>query len=63
MMILNGQKYFTEKEVSSRYEVSLGWVRRLRYSDKNLPYYKLNGRVFYKEEEVNKWLKENLVPM
>lgn len=62
-MILDGQKFFTEKEVASHYGVSLRWIRQIRYSAKDFPYYKLNGRVFYKEAEVNNWLKDNLVPM
>lgn len=62
-MIVDGQKFFTEKEVASHYDVSLRWVRQIRYSAKDFPYYKLNGRVFYKESEVNKWFKANLSPM
>ena len=62
-MIVDGQKYFTEKEVANSCGVSMRWVRRARISSKDFPYYKLNGRVFYKQNEVNKWLKDNLVPM
>lgn len=62
-MIINGQKYFTEKEVAKHYDVSLRWVRQIRYSSKDFPYYKLNGRVFYKETEVDNWMKTNMVAM
>jgi len=62
-MILNGQKFLNEKEVASQYDVSLRWVRRIRYSSKDFPYYKLNGRVLYKEDEVDNWLKKNLTAM
>jgi hypothetical protein len=62
-MILDGQRYFTDKEVARKYEVSVRWVRQIRYKSKDFPYYKLNGRVFYKQDEVEKWFKHNLVPM
>lgn len=62
-MIINGQKFFTEKEVAKHYDVSLRWVRQIRYSSKDFPYYKLNGRVFYKETEVDNWMKNNMVAM
>jgi hypothetical protein len=41
----------------------LRWVRRIRYTAKDFPYYKLNGRVYYKEIEIDKWFKINLIPM
>ncbi len=58
-MIVDGQKYITEKEVSSQFGLSLGWIRKLRYSD-GFPYHKLNRKVFFNEREVEKWLKDNL---
>jgi hypothetical protein len=62
-MILDNNKFFTEKELASHYSVSLRWVRRIRYTAKDFPYYKLNGRVYYKEIEIDKWFKINLIPM
>jgi predicted DNA-binding transcriptional regulator AlpA len=61
-MIIDGQKYINEKELASLYDMSLRWVRRIRYNDKKFPYYKLNGRVFFNEFEVNEWLKTNMKP-
>lgn len=62
-MIVDGANYITEKEVASQYGRSIKWVRRIRYSDKDFPYYKLNGRVFFNELEVGKWFKDNLIAM
>lgn len=62
-MIFNGERYITEKEIAKNYDVSLRWVRKIRYSSKDFPYYKLNGRVLYKAVEVDNWFRENLVPM
>lgn len=62
-MIVDGAKYITEKEVASHYGRSIKWVRRIRYSDKEFPYYKLNGRVFFNELEVDQWFKNNLTRM
>ena len=62
-MILEGQTYYTEKELASQYGVSLRWVRRIRHTSRDFPYYKLNGRVYYSQKEIDKWFKDNLVPM
>jgi hypothetical protein len=62
-MIVDGMNYITEKEVASQYGRSIKWVRRIRYSDKDFPYYKLNGRVFFNENEVGQWFKDNLIQM
>lgn len=62
-MIVNGARYITEKEVAYMYDKSLRWVRKIRYSDKNFPYYKLNGRVYFNPTEIDLWFKENLKPV
>jgi predicted DNA-binding transcriptional regulator AlpA len=62
-MIINGQQYMNEKEVAAYYETSLPWVRRMRYSNKNFPYYKMVGRVYFSKTELDKWFKENLKAM
>lgn len=58
-MMINGEKYITEKEVSSMYGISLGWIRKRRYTD-NLPYHKLNKMVFFKQKELDKWFEDHL---
>ncbi len=62
-MVVDGKSYITEKEVASQYGRSVKWVRKIRYSDKDFPYYKLNGRVFFNATEVDQWFKHNLVAM
>jgi hypothetical protein len=62
-MIVDGKTYITEKEIASTYGRSVKWVRKMRYSEQNFPYYKLNGRVFFNPHEVSEWFKENLKPM
>jgi len=62
-MVINGLKYITEKEVASLYGRSVRWVRKIRYADKDFPYYKLNGRVFFNTEELDNWFFKNLKQM
>lgn len=59
-MIIDGIKYLTEKEISSNYGLSTHWFRKNRFRNKKLPYYKLNGKVYYNETEVADWFKINL---
>lgn len=60
MLILDGVKYLVEKEVSAKYGLSVHWFRKARYDGKSPPYHKLNGKVYYTEEHVDNWLKQNL---
>lgn len=62
-MVVNGIRYITEKEVASLYGRSVRWVRKIRYSDKQFPYYKLNGRVYFNVEELDLWFSNNLKAM
>ncbi len=62
-MFVDGERYITEKELANQCGRSIKWVRRIRYSDKEFPYYKLNGRVFFNPMEVDQWFKENLKAM
>lgn len=61
-MVIDGEKYITEKEVSSQYGLSLGWIRKRRYADE-MPYHKLKSMVFFKPKEVDEWLKETIQPV
>ncbi len=58
-MIINGEKYITEKEVSTQFGLSLSWIRKLRYKD-GLPYHKLNRKVLFNKKQVENWLADNL---
>lgn len=62
-MVVNGKQYVTEKEIASLHGMPTKWIQNMRYSNKDFPYYKLNGRVYFNEEEVDNWFKENLVVM
>lgn len=59
-MIIDGEELINEKELATLCGLSLRWVHGIRYRNKSFPYYKLNGRVYFKESEVNQWLKDNL---
>lgn len=63
MLTIDGVKYLVEKEVSSKLGLSIHWFRSARWKGNGPRYHKLNGKVYYKEDDVNEWFKENLVPM
>jgi predicted DNA-binding transcriptional regulator AlpA len=60
MLIVNGVRYLVEKELSAKYGLSVHWFRKARYEGKSPQYQKLNGKVYYTEENVDKWFKDNL---
>lgn len=60
MLTVNGVKYVTEKEISSRYGLSVSWFRKARYSGNCPTYHKLRGKIFYDTDKVDEWFKDNL---
>lgn len=60
MMEIDGIKYYCDKEISSKYGLSVPWLKMARHTGKTPPYYKFIKKVLYKIEDVDKWLKENL---
>jgi hypothetical protein len=62
MITLDGEKLINEKELSTRYGLSMRWFQKNRYSENKIPFFKLNGHVFYNPKDVDGWLKENLKP-
>ncbi len=60
-MIINGEKFLVEKELSSKYGLSIHWFRKARCEGKSPIYHKFNRKVYYKEHEVDNWFKENLI--
>ena len=62
MIELDGKKYITNKEASTRYGYSLSWFKRQRYKKLPPPFIKLpgKGKVFYCVTELDKWFKENI---
>jgi hypothetical protein len=63
MLVLDGVEYLVEKEASARYGRSVHWFRKARSTGKNVPYHKLNGKVYYSSEGLDRWFKENLKPI
>ena len=61
-MIINGIKYMVEKELPSKYGFSVHWFRKARTNGNSPTYHKLNRKVYYKEDEVDTWFKEHLIP-
>lgn len=62
MIKVAGVNYLMEKELANKYGLSLQWFRRARYEGKSPIYHKLHGHVYYKEDQVDDWFKENLIP-
>lgn len=62
-MIIQGEKYITEKEVARNVERSVQWVQNMRYTYKDFPHYKINKRVLFKQDEVDSWLKDHLMAL
>lgn len=60
MLVIDGEKYLVEKEASVKYGLSPHWFRRARYSGNSPKYHKLNGRIYYKEAQIDEWLKDHL---
>lgn len=62
MLKVCDQKYLVEKEVSVKYGLSVHWFRKARYQGKSPIYHKLQGKVYYREDQVDDWFKNNLIP-
>lgn len=62
MLNIDGEQYLVEKELSSRYGLSIHWFRRARYEGHSPKYHKLHGRIYYKANEVHEWFRENMIP-
>ena len=62
MIELNGKKYITDKEASSRYGYSKSWFQRQRFKKLPPPFIKIQGKgkVYYSIDELDKWFKENI---
>jgi len=61
MITIAGEKYLVEKELSNKYGLSKHWFRKARYEGKSPTYHKLNGKVYYKEDQVDEWFKSHLI--
>jgi hypothetical protein len=62
MLLLEGTEYLVEKEVQARYGLSIHRLRKLRYAHEGPSYHKLNKKIYYTVEQIDRWLKEHLKP-
>lgn len=60
MLLLNNIEYLVEKEISNLCGLSVHWFRKARQTGETPPYYKLNGKVYYQKQQVDKWFEEHL---
>jgi excisionase family DNA binding protein len=56
--IFGGERYITDSELSERLHLSRRTLQDYRSSG-TLPYFKLGGKVLYKESDVEKLLRDN----
>lgn len=61
MLTIDGEKYLVEKELSHKYGLSIHFFRRSRY-ERGAPHHRLNGKIYYKEDELDNWFKQNMIP-
>jgi hypothetical protein len=61
MLTIDNDKYMVEKELSAKYGLSVQWFRRARYEGKSPIYHKLHGKVYYREQDVDNWFKDNMI--
>ena len=55
MISENTEKFLGLRDLATQSGLSESFIRKLK-SEKNLPHYKIGGRVFYKYSEFNKWM-------
>lgn len=61
MLVINGNEYFSEKEVSNKYGLSTHWFKKSRYKTNGPKYYKLNRNIYYRLNELDEWFKSHLI--
>ena len=58
--ILNGNRYITEQELSKALKITKRTLIEYRMNGK-LPYYKIGGKILYKEQDIMEILERNKV--
>ena len=61
MLMIDGQKFYVDKELATKYGLSVHWFRKARRINHSPAYYKVNGKVYYIESDVNDWFKKNMI--
>lgn len=59
--ILDGSRYITEQELSKALKITKRTLIEYRMNGK-LPYYKLGGKILYKEQDIIEILEKNKIP-
>lgn len=57
-LILNGELYLTDREISERLKVHRRTLQEYRTSGK-LPYYMICGKILYRESEIEQLLRDS----
>lgn len=62
MIEILGKTYYTDKELSRKYGISLSWFRNQRYQKTGLPYVKIKGqgKVLYDITLADEWFSKNM---
>lgn len=63
MLLIDGVEYITDKQAASKYGLSQSWFKNARYKGTSPTYHRLNGKIYYTVENIDKWFKENLKPV
>lgn len=61
LVILSSKEALNTREVALMLNLSESRIRHMT-SDREIPYYKQGGKVFFKKSEIEKWQLQNRVP-
>ena len=60
MIEILGKKYLTQKEASQKFGFSVSWFEKQRSHKKPPPYIKIQGKILYDLETLERWFKNQL---
>ena len=55
------KKLLREKDVYAEYGLTLAWLRKMRLFRKGPPFLKLNRAIYYRREDLDRWLEAQRV--
>lgn len=59
---LNGERFMTDTELAGMLKLSKRTLQEYRNRGK-IPYYQIDGKIFYQESDIEKLLEENMLKM
>lgn len=59
---LNGERFMTDTELAGMLKLSKRTLQEYRNHGK-IPYYQIDGKIFYRESDIEKLLEENMLKM